>query len=117
MSDSDPSADSGTAPPGVQPERTALAWRRTALALSAGSLVAGRVVEPMTGPLIWVLAVAGTLGGLTLVRAGRRRAQRWAAVLAAEPTQPPGPGGRTLVLCAGGTLLLGLTALAVVLTH
>jgi uncharacterized membrane protein YidH (DUF202 family) len=104
-------------PPGVQPERTALAWRRTALALAAGALVAGRVAEPLTGPLIWLSAVTGAVAALGLARAGSRRAARWAAVLAHEPARVPGPGGRTLALCAAGALVIGCAALAVVLTR
>jgi len=102
-------------PPGVQPERTALAWRRTSLALAAGSLVAGRVAEPLTGPLIWVVAVLGAVAALGLARAGSRRAARWATVIGHEPEPVPGPGGRTLALCAGGVLLIGVVALALVL--
>ncbi|GIG25315.1 DUF202 domain-containing protein [Cellulomonas denverensis] len=104
------------APPGVQPERTALAWRRTSLGLATGALAAGKVLEPLTGPAIWLLATAGVLAALALARAGDLRARRWAAVIDREPDRVPGPGGRTPALCAGGALLLGVAALVVVLS-
>lgn len=101
------------APPGVQPERTSLAWQRTALALAVGSLAAGRLLEPTTGPVIWVLAAAGVLAAGALGFAGGRRAHRWAEALAGGDGLAP--GGRLLAAAALGTLLLGLTGAALVL--
>lgn len=101
--------------PGAQPERTALAWRRTALSLAAGALVGGRLLEPWLGPLVWAPAVAGVLAAVVLARAGDRRARRWATVLDAGAARAP--GGRLLAVTAGGALLLGATALVVVLRH
>jgi uncharacterized membrane protein YidH (DUF202 family) len=98
--------------PGVQPERTALAWRRTALSLAVGALVGGRVLEPWLGPPVWVAAVAAVLGAALLARAGERRAARWADVLDART-----PGGRLLAGTAAGALALGVAALVVVLRH
>ncbi|HEY0187241.1 MAG TPA: DUF202 domain-containing protein [Cellulomonas sp.] len=109
------------APPGVQPERTALAWQRTGLALVVGSLGGARLLEPATGPAVWLLAVAGALAAGLLIRAGRRRARRWQAVLDAGHRVPAGvsvahgPGGLLLIGTAVGVLLLGATALVLVL--
>lgn len=103
------------APPGAQPERTALAWRRTALSLAVGALVGGRVLEPWLGPLVWVPAVAAVLAALGLARAGDRRAARWTAVLDGGTTRTP--GGRLLAATATGALALGVVALVVVLRH
>lgn len=103
------------APPGAQPERTALAWRRTALSLAVGALVGGRVLEPWLGPLVWVPAVAAVVAAAVLARAGDRRATRWSAVLDGAATRTP--GGRLLAGTAAGALALGLVALVVVLRH
>ncbi len=59
--------------PGLQPERTALAWRRTALTLAVGAVVSFRLLPPVLG--LWSLAVgvAGLLlSAATWILAGRR---------------------------------------------
>ena len=52
--------------PGLQPERTALAWERTLLAVAGGSLVYARVAAQTIGGWSWLLAAAGiaVAGGL-----------------------------------------------------
>lgn len=113
------------APPGAQPERTALAWRRTALSVAVGSLVAGRLLEPWAGPVVWALTVLGLAGALALDRAGARRAVAWAGVVDdAHPDRGPGaaPGGRTpgggaLGATALAAAALGAAALVAVLRH
>ena len=58
----------GTAPdPGLQPERTELAWRRTALALALLSLVSMRLLPEAFGSEWWAL-----VGAAGLVVAGQR---------------------------------------------
>ncbi|GIG37364.1 DUF202 domain-containing protein [Cellulomonas pakistanensis] len=119
------SAHAAAPPPGAQPERTALAWRRTSLSVAVGSLVAGRVLEPWSGPLVWVLVAAGLLGALALDRAGVRRAASWAGVVDdAHPDRGPGapvplgartPGGAALGTTAAATTVLGVAALVAVL--
>lgn len=90
-------------PAGLQGERTALAWRRTALGLATGSLVAGRLLGPALGVWSWWVAATGVLfaGGLAAV--AQHRAAR--AVR----------GGRLVTACAAVTATLGLLALAFVL--
>lgn len=62
--------------PGLQAERTALSWRRTALSVTVGSLIALRFGLESDDP-VGLLGVAGGLLGLlwaaTLWWSGRRR--------------------------------------------
>lgn len=53
--------------PGLQPERSALAWQRTALAIAVGSLIFGRILSASLGlwavlPMVAGLAMSATLG-------------------------------------------------------
>ncbi len=47
--------------PGLQPERTALSWRRTCLSIMVGSLVGARLLPELLGSAWW--AVLGLVGG------------------------------------------------------
>lgn len=59
--------------PGLQPERTSLAWERTALSLFIGAMVYSRVEERYLGPWSWGFAVVGTVVAVTVgVRARAR---------------------------------------------
>ncbi|WP_084102488.1 DUF202 domain-containing protein [Demequina sp. NBRC 110051] len=60
--------------PGLQPERTALAWRRTALAMAVGSVVAARVLPHAMGDMSWVLAgIGGVVASGVVAALGQRR--------------------------------------------
>ncbi|MEO7586794.1 MAG: DUF202 domain-containing protein [Arachnia sp.] len=53
--------------PGLQPERSALAWQRTALSIAIGSLIFGRILSHSMGlwaflPMVVGLAMAAVLG-------------------------------------------------------
>ncbi|MFE7066581.1 DUF202 domain-containing protein [Microbacterium sp. NPDC057658] len=92
--------------PGLQPERTELAWRRTALAIAVGSLLSLRVFPLVlpSGAEGWGL-VPGVLGVGTaalLWIAARRRQRRTTAVLTARARGP----------LPGGALPLALTVFA-----
>jgi hypothetical protein len=62
--------------PGLQPERTALAWRRTGLALTVGSLIGLRVLPPLLGLAAYVLAGLGVVASLAVLWAAHRRYRR-----------------------------------------
>ena len=113
--------DAGTSPPASDPtapqERTALAWRRTGLALLVGALTIGRLTLDALGPVVVLpTVVAVVLAGWVVVEALRFRRM-------ARP-HPDRPGfsvladGRLPVVVAGlvGGLALGeLLAAAVAL--
>ena len=77
--------------PGVQPERTALAWQRTALATAAGSaIVARHTVGPLGPGALVVLAVSLGLALAAFVL-GRRRylaGPTGSRLTAADPRRP-----------------------------
>jgi Domain of unknown function (DUF202) len=85
--------------PGLQPERTRLAWRRTLLTLAIGVLVALRFLPATLGG--WSLGL-GLLGWGVLWRLAGLRGRRAYVALVVVPGPLP-----------GGALLLGLTVVAV----
>lgn len=104
--------------PGLQPERTELAWRRTALAIAVGSLLSLRVFPLVlpAGAGGWGL-VPGVVGvgvAALLWIAARRRQRRTTAVLTSRASGPLPGGGLPLVLTAFtsgfGLVALGLVA-------
>ena len=95
--------------PGLQPERTALAWRRTALTLAVGAVVSFRLLPPVLG--LWSLAVgvAGLLlSTATWILAGRRARRVQGALLASSGPLPGGGLPLLLTLIATGAAALGL---------
>ena len=103
---------------GMQAERTALAWRRTALGVGVGGVVALRLAAPALGPVVALAAVSGgVLAALAFWLAGRRyRAVRTSLRdrgdlgALARPAAP-------LVAVAVATTLIGGVAVAFVLTR
>ncbi len=108
--------------PSMAAERTALAWRRTALGLVAGSAVAGRLLAEVWGVAAWGVTAVGTVLAVVMLCAARRRrtgvhtARPWTVDRAAARTVRRDPGGRLVTACAGVLLLLAVAALVVVLT-
>lgn len=107
-----------TAPrdPGLQPERTALSWRRTLLAMAVGSLLALRVLPPVLGDWSLALGLAGlgTVAVLWLLAARRSRLAE--AVFRDRLPASAMPGGALLLALgllasAGGALGLLLVLL------
>lgn len=96
--------------PGLQPERTALAWRRTALALMVGPLVGVRLLAPAHEGLAVLAGILGTLGALAILVGARARDRRVIAALTVEGAAPL-PGAGLLLLVATGLTLAGSAAL------
>jgi len=106
--------------PGLQPERTALAWRRTALALVVGSLFGLRALPQLLGPAGLAVAAAGValaLGVLGAAHLRYRRVHRTLTSGSAGPGTTALPGGGLPALVASLTACAGVAALALALTR
>jgi uncharacterized membrane protein YidH (DUF202 family) len=99
--------------PGLQPERTALAWRRTALAVAVGSLAAGRLVEPMLEGA-WLLTAAGVALGFGMLLAARRRADLIDRALRTDGDLTAGPGAGLIAAATVVAAVAGVAGLVVV---
>ena len=105
--------------PGLQPERTELAWRRTALAIGVGSLIALRAL-PAIAPApelqqVWLApGIVGVAFAVLLwVRARARHRRVTRALLDDRPAEQPGAG--LLVLLTAFVIGCGLLSAVVVL--
>jgi uncharacterized membrane protein YidH (DUF202 family) len=104
--------------PGMQPERTALAWRRTALAMAAGSLVALRIFPASLG--LWAIvpaAIAFAISAVVFVAAHARYRRNHRALVADR-----GPdagvalaGGALIALVAAATIAFGVIAAVILI--
>lgn len=105
--------------PGLQPERTELAWRRTALAIGVGSLLALRILPAMApapefGPVWLAPGVLGLAFAVLLwTRARVRHLRINRALLADRPDQLPGAG--LLAMVTGFVIGCGVVSAVVVL--
>jgi uncharacterized membrane protein YidH (DUF202 family) len=97
--------------PGLQPERTALAWRRTALSLAIGSLAASRLVD-LAGA--WLLAAVGMVLGFGLLLAARHRAARIDRALNKDANLAAGPGAGLILATTVVAVAVGVAGLVVV---
>lgn len=94
--------------PGLQPERTHLAWSRTTLAFGTMAVLTVRLgIQADVEVLPVVLVLAGTV--LAVVRTGRRRHRRHVLAIRNEVAEPATPAVLGLGL---GTVVLGVIALA-----
>lgn len=101
--------------PGLQPERNELAWRRTTLAIAAGSLVAMRLLPAVFGHALWVIpgAVGLVVSGAVWI-AARGRYSTVSAAAIAHGDRVPHPDGRLPLVLAAFGMAVGLLGLAIV---
>jgi uncharacterized membrane protein YidH (DUF202 family) len=99
------------ADPGLQPERTAMAWTRTAVALAAVSLLFLRWV-PQHGGAAAVLAAAGVLAAVALAWTQRRRHPRRSAAFAGDAVPADLPHAAALTGLVVVVALAGLVVVA-----
>lgn len=104
--------DSTLFDPGLQPERTELAWRRSALAIGVGSLVAMRVLPTSVESTEIGVTVAITLGVLgigfaTLLWALARRRYRRVTRALTAPRTGVQPGAGMLLMLTVFVVLTG----------
>lgn len=92
---------------GLQLERTTLAWRRTALAVAVGSLVAMRLLPEVLGGIAWAIPGAvGVVAALVLWWMSRRRHHAFLDRVAAG-RRPRVGGAGVLCAIAAGTAAIG----------
>jgi putative membrane protein len=89
---------------GLAAERTRLAWRRTGLALAAGSVAAARLLQEVVGGAAWALGAVGLTASAALLVAAYRR-----------HTSGLAGGGRLVTVCAAAVVTIGAASVAMVL--
>jgi uncharacterized membrane protein YidH (DUF202 family) len=100
---------------GTQAERTALAWRRTALSVAVGSLIGLRVLPPQLGPLGYAVAALGLVWSVDLTLTARRRYRDGRHLVRAGAVVPVrGVPAPTLARTAATAGVVGLAALVFV---
>jgi putative membrane protein len=101
---------------GLQPERTALAWRRTVLALIVGALVSLRVLPTVLGSWALIPAGAGVVAALLIAVAVHRRLENTnRALVGADDERRPLPGALLLLTLVVVSVGGGVAAMTVVL--
>jgi len=101
--------------PGLQPERTALAWRRTGLAVAVGAIASTRVLAPTLGAGAVVIGLLGLVLAVLLVIGSTRRARRVDVALSRDGCLASGPGGRLVATVCIACTAVGVAALVAVL--
>jgi uncharacterized membrane protein YidH (DUF202 family) len=100
---------------GLQPERTALAWRRTGLSLGIGALLGIRIFPELVGAWIVLPAGLGLLLAIATLLTSQLRYRDHHIRLTREQDELVGPV--PMILMAAATVSLGVTALGLVLWH
>ena len=112
-------ASSGPSPlydSGLQPERTALAWRRTGLALAAGALAGLRILPKSLGTWALAPAIVGVALSLTIVALAHTRYRdhhRRLTSTNASSGHPALAGGGLPALLAATATFAGIASLFV----
>jgi len=76
--------------PGLQPERTALAWRRSVLGILIGSVAMVRILPPAVGVWSLWIGIVGILASTALWVASAARIRRTDRALRTESALPGG---------------------------
>ncbi|WP_061962730.1 YidH family protein [Demequina aurantiaca] len=99
---------------GLQPERTLLAWRRTALSFGLACAASIKVLAGNGGVVVLALGVIGmALAVATYVTSARRYRRAHAELVATGTLQPSGPPAAVLTL---SVLALGIACVIYLVT-
>ena len=101
---------------GLQPERTALAWRRTSLAMAVAAVGAGRLAAPAIGAVAIALAGIGLIQAVVVsVLAHRRYGFTHRSLLATADLNGVPYGGVPMASLTVSGLVIGALAVGIVL--
>ena len=100
--------------PGLAEERTAFAWRRTALSVAVGSLLCLRVLPPQLGPAGWAIAVLGLCWSADLARIGWLRQRDTTGSSPPESSLQPAATAVGAAVARTALVTLGVGVVAVV---
>ena len=101
--------------PGLQPERTALAWQRSALSLAGVSAVVARLSFDTVGWVAVFVLVTGLGHAAVVFVTSQRDYRRRTGVDGRRP--PPWSAGIHSALLGGQVLLLGALVVAEIVIH
>lgn len=100
--------------PGLQPERTELAWRRTELSIAVGSVVAMRLLPDALGSGWWIIpGILGVIFSAVLWLWSRRRYERVSFATVTARDQTLVPDGTLPLTLALFVVLVGALGIAV----
>jgi uncharacterized membrane protein YidH (DUF202 family) len=101
---------------GLQAERTALAWRRTALAMAVAAVGAGRLAAPVLGVIALLLAAVGLVQAVVVAQtSGRRYRVVHRSLISRGDLTAVRMAGTPIAALACSGVLVGILALAFVL--